>query len=58
MKAHTVSNNQYYACKVPGSQRFPNAAGKRYYLDKIADGALAAAIALAAVVIVIVLLTM
>ena len=58
MKTNTVSANRYYACKHPGAARYPNAATKRYYLEKLVDGALAAAITLASVIIAMVLITM
>ena len=58
MKTTVAKANAYYACKTPGACRYPNAAERRNYLEKIVDGALAAAITLATIVIVMVLLTM
>ena len=58
MKTNTVPTARYYACKHPGAARYPNAASKRYYLEKLVDGALALAITLATVVIALVLLTL
>lgn len=58
MRTHAVNTNTYYACKAPGACRFPNAADRRYFLEKLVDGALAAAITLASIVIVMVLVTM
>lgn len=58
MRANTVSASRYYACKHPGGTRYPNAASKRYYLEKLVDGALAAAITLAVVIIIMVMVTM
>lgn len=58
MKVNTVPTTRYYACKAPGAARYPNAANKRYYLEKLVDGALALAITLATVVIALVLITL
>ena len=58
MKANTVSTARYYACKQPGAARYPNAASKRYYLEKLVDGALALALTLASVIIALVLITL
>ena len=58
MKTNTVPTSRYYACKRPGVARYPNAASKRYYLEKLVDGALAGAITLATVLIALVLITM
>lgn len=57
MKA-TVKATDYYACTRPGAHRFPNAAERRICLEKIVEGALAAGITLAVVLIAVVLLTM
>lgn len=58
MKGQTVSPTVYYACKVPGGHKLPNAAQRRYYAEKLTDTLLAAAITIAIVVIGIVLITM
>lgn len=58
MKVQTVNPAVYYACKIPGGHKLPNAAEKRYYAEKLVDTLLAAAITLAVVVIGIVLITM
>lgn len=58
MKVNTVPTARYYACKHPGAARYPNAASRRYYLEKLVDGALALAITLAAVIIAVVLITL
>lgn len=58
MKSQAIRSTAYYACKVPGGNKLPNAATGRYYLEKIVDGILATAITLAVVVIAIVLITM
>lgn len=58
MKAHTVTAAEYYAAKAPGANRYPNSANRRYYLEKIVDSVLAAAITLAVVVVIMVLVTM
>lgn len=57
MKSNTASVNRYYACKHPGGTRYPNAASKRYYLEKLVDGALALAITFAAVLVIAVMFT-
>ena len=58
MKINTVPTTRYYACRKPGAARYPNAASKRYYLEKLVDGALTLAITLASVIIALVLITM
>lgn len=58
MKAHTVDPIAYYTCNKPGAHKLPNAATRRYFLERIVDGLLAAAITLAAVVVLVVLVTM
>ena len=58
MKAQTVDAIRYYSCRLPGAHKLPNAATKRYYLEKLVDSLLAAAITLAAVVVMVVLVTM
>jgi len=58
MKAQTAAPTAYYACKVPGGHKLPNAATRRYYIEKLVDGLLAAAITLAAIVVLVVLITM
>lgn len=58
MKANTISATAYYTCNEPGAHKFPNAAQRRYYAEKVVDGLLAAAITLAILVIGVVLITM
>lgn len=58
MKAHTVDPVAYYTCREPGAHKLPNAATRRYFLEKVVDGLLAAAISLATVVVLVVLVTM
>lgn len=58
MKAHAPTFTAYYTCKHPGGHKLPNAATRQYYMEKLVDGLLAAAITLAAVVITVVLITM
>lgn len=56
MKANTVSRYNYYACRRPTYSRVPNAAGRRYFWERLLDTVLAAAITLAGVVILLFLL--
>ncbi len=58
MKVQTVNPTAYYACSEPGAHKLPNAATGRYFLEKIVDGLLAAAITLGTVLVLIVLVTM
>lgn len=58
MKMQTVDPTAYYACNESGAHKLPNAATRRYFLEKVIDGLLAAAITLAAVVVLVVLATM
>lgn len=58
MKAQTVNATAYYACKAPGGHKLPNAAERRFYVEKLVDILLAAAITIAIVVVGIVLVTM
>lgn len=58
MKTHTVSNRTYYACTMPGANRFPNSAQRRLTAEKLVEGALAAVITLSVVLVAVVLLTM
>lgn len=51
MKVQTVTAATYYAAKDPRAHRYPNAANRRFYAEKVVDGLLAAAITVAAVVI-------
>ena len=53
MKTTTVSPTAYYAAKDPRANRYPNAARRTYFLERIMDGMLAAAITVAAVVILL-----
>ena len=57
MKSNTV-NNRYYACKVPGAHRYPNAAQRKDIAHRIVDGALAALITLGAVLAIMVVVTL
>ena len=57
MKVCTVNAVQYHICSLPGGKKLPNAASRRYQLEKIVDGLLAAAISLSVVLITIVLVT-
>ena len=57
MKINTVKTS-YYACSEPGSHRYPNAAQRRITAEKLVEGAMAAAITLAAILILVVLITM
>ena len=47
MKVQTVTAATYYAAKDPRAHRYPNAANRRFYAEKIVDGLLAAAITVA-----------
>lgn len=58
MKANTVSTKSYYACSTPGASRYPNAADRKDLAHRIVDGILAAAITLAAVLCLVVLVTL
>ena len=58
MKTSTVSANKYYVCKHQNACRYPNAASRRYTIEKIVNGVLAAMITLSAVTIAVVLVTM
>ena len=58
MKSQAIRSTAYYACTAPSGHNRPNAATGRYYLEKIVDGFLPAAITLAVVVFAIVLITM
>lgn len=57
MKSNTA-NNRYYACKVPGAHRYPNAAQRKDIAHRIVDGALAALITLGAVLAIMVVVTL
>lgn len=58
MKAYAIQSIQYHTCALPGGQKLPNAATRRYHLEKTVDTLLAAAIMVAVVVIALVLVTM
>lgn len=58
MKAQTATVSAYYSSKAPGAHRYPNSASRRYFLEKVVDGVLAAVITLGVVVSIIVVLTM
>jgi hypothetical protein len=53
MKARTITAATYYAAKDPRAHRYPNAAKRRFYAEKIVDGILAAAITVATIVILL-----
>ena len=57
MRSNTVKTS-YYACTKPGAHRYPNAADRRITAEKLVEGAMAAAITLAVVLILVVLFTM
>lgn len=57
MKAHTVSN-RYYASRVPGAHRYPNARVRKDIAHRIVDGLLSAAITLGAILIITVMVTL
>lgn len=57
MRSNTVKTS-YYACTKPGAHRYPNAADRRITAEKLVEGAMAAAITLAVVMILVVLFTM
>ena len=58
MKTQSFDPAVYYACKVPGASKLPNAAGSKYYAEKVVDMLLSAAICLATAVVLLVLVTM
>lgn len=58
MKAYAIQSVQYHTCALPGGHKLPNAATRRYHLEKTVDALLAAAIVLGVVVIALVLVTM
>lgn len=58
MKLNTVSSRNYYACTEPGASRFPNSADRHITAEQIVEGALAAVITLAVVLVTVVLLTL
>jgi len=58
MKATTAPRYNYYACRRTAPSRYPNAASRRYFWDKLLDTVLAAAITLAVVVILLFLLVL
>lgn len=58
MKTQILHPAVYYTCQIPGGHKLPNAAERRYYLEKIVNGLLAAAITLSVVLITVVLVTM
>lgn len=51
MKATCIRN--YYACRRGFSYRYPNSADRRYFLEKLLDTVLAAAITVAVVAILL-----
>ena len=53
MKTRTVTAAAYYAAKDPRASRYPNAADRHYFLERIIDGFLAAAITVAIVVVLL-----
>ena len=57
MKAHTVFN-RYYASRVPGAHRYPNAKVRKDIAHRIVDGLLSAAITLGAILIITVMVTL
>ena len=57
MKTSTVKTT-YYACTKPGAHRYPNSANRRISAEQLVEGAMAAAITLAAILILVVLITM
>lgn len=56
MKYPTVSARRYYACRIPGARRYPNAANRPNLLEKLVDILLAAAITVAVIVVLLFLL--
>lgn len=58
MKATTVRKPAaYYSCRSAAPCRYPNAARKGYFLDKVIDAVLAAAITLAVLTALLFLFT-
>ena len=53
MKTTYLSNRSYYACRCNTGSRYPNSATRKYFLGKLLDTALAAAITVAVVAILL-----
>lgn len=53
MKTRPVTAAVYYAAKDPNANRYPNAASRRYFAERILDGVLAAAITVSVVVVLL-----
>lgn len=53
MKLSDVSARRYYACRIPGAKRYPNAADKPNIAELLVDALLGAAITVAAVVVLL-----
>lgn len=53
MKATYMHPCNYYACHRGTARRYPNSAGRRYFLEKLLDTVLAAAITVAVVAILL-----
>ena len=53
MKVTYMQPCNYYTCRRSTPCRYPNSAGRRYFLEKLLDTALAAAITVAVVAILL-----
>ena len=53
MKATYMQPCNYYTCRRGTARRYPNSASRRYFLEKLLDTALAAAITVAVVAILL-----
>ena len=56
MKSSPVSARRYYACRIPGAKRYPNAADKPNIPEMLVDTLLAAAITVGFVTVLLFLL--